>query len=480
METLLSYYIWPCFSLHKFGCVTSRAAFFSDFSSSSFPPSARHEPRPEARPSSSRAMASHLHASHRQPTNDQFEIMVNEIPMEQPAANTGFPAGPTMNITRSMRVHTQDTIDVERVICVNQRYLVPVDLPQMTVQLPYGDTHPFRSAYGNNEQVPLNAANGDLGMQNVFNYQNQPQSCCDTTNFRAPAAETLTRAIEIENSSRGLGSYQQYAGCPLAPVSIQPISAPNYKHLEHKEFSPNHTENSFPKINGEIISSRNEDFNGCNGLEAMNGPMDLSGVISRNNFNLNIKIPGSDSPLQLSNSSPMQHIEQRTDEVGREDKVRNDGNGLVLVLKKELSNSDVANLGRIILPKREAETHFPQLEDKMALTIEMEDLQSDIIWAFKFRLQVGDTFMIFKDKDGKYMVSHEKNESSRTPGGRLKHGKRRTVTPNVFQPFQGESRPLSNPTQTGAQQIIETQMAFPPFFSASPFVRPEDLNRLMH
>lgn len=67
-------------------------------------------------------------------------------------------------------------------------------------------------------------------------------------------------------------------------------------------------------------------MNGHGGREATNGPTDLSGVIGRKNFNLNIRMPGSDSPLQtttfrrsLSNSSPVQQIEQHCDGVGRED-----------------------------------------------------------------------------------------------------------------------------------------------------------------
>ncbi|CAN6464239.1 unnamed protein product [Victoria cruziana] len=101
---------------------------------------------------------------------------------------------------------------------------------------------------------------------------------------------------------------------------------------------------------------------------------------------------------------------------------------LRFLLQKVLKQSDVGNLGRIVLPKKEAETHLPQLEARDGISMAMEDIGTSRVWNMRYRfwpnnksrmyllentgdfvrsngLQEGDFIVIYSDvKCGKYMI----------------------------------------------------------------------------
>ncbi|MED6160222.1 B3 domain-containing transcription factor [Stylosanthes scabra] len=101
---------------------------------------------------------------------------------------------------------------------------------------------------------------------------------------------------------------------------------------------------------------------------------------------------------------------------------------LRFLLQKVLKQSDVGSLGRIVLPKKEAETHLPELEARDGITITMEDIGTSRVWNMRYRywpnnksrmyllentgdfvrangLQEGDFIVIYSDvKCGKYMI----------------------------------------------------------------------------
>ncbi|CAL9751114.1 unnamed protein product [Musa acuminata subsp. burmannicoides] len=110
--------------------------------------------------------------------------------------------------------------------------------------------------------------------------------------------------------------------------------------------------------------------------------------------------------------------------------------GLRFLLQKELRNSDVSQLGRIVLPKKEAEAHLPNLTSRDGIAINMDDLENLQVWTFKYRfwpnnrsrmyilentgdyvkehhLELGDFIMIYKDdsKD-RYVIRAKKAGSS--------------------------------------------------------------------
>ncbi|KAG6778764.1 hypothetical protein POTOM_015110 [Populus tomentosa] len=62
-----------------------------------------------------------------------------------------------------------------------------------------------------------------------------------------------------------------------------------------------------------------------------------------------------------------------------------DNKRLRAVLRKDLKNSDVGSLGRIVLPKREAEENLPVLNDKEGILLFLRDVYSNQEWALKFK-----------------------------------------------------------------------------------------------
>ncbi|XP_058739636.1 B3 domain-containing transcription factor ABI3 isoform X3 [Vicia villosa] len=103
---------------------------------------------------------------------------------------------------------------------------------------------------------------------------------------------------------------------------------------------------------------------------------------------------------------------------------------LKFLLQKVLKQSDVGSLGRIVLPKKEAETHLPELEARDGITITMEDIGTSRVWNMRYSirywpnnksrmyllentgdfvkangLQEGDFIVLYSDvKCGKFMI----------------------------------------------------------------------------
>ncbi|KAL3647666.1 B3 domain-containing transcription factor [Castilleja foliolosa] len=58
---------------------------------------------------------------------------------------------------------------------------------------------------------------------------------------------------------------------------------------------------------------------------------------------------------------------------------------LKFLLQKVLKQSDVGSLGRIVLPKKEAERHLPELETSDGITIPIEDIGTSRVWSMRYR-----------------------------------------------------------------------------------------------
>ncbi|PUZ49502.1 hypothetical protein GQ55_7G331200 [Panicum hallii var. hallii] len=110
-----------------------------------------------------------------------------------------------------------------------------------------------------------------------------------------------------------------------------------------------------------------------------------------------------------------------------------------IILRKDLTNSDVGNIGRIVLPKKDAEPNLPILEDKDGLILEMDDFELPAVWKFKYRywpnnksrmyilettgefvkrhgLQAKDILVIYKNKkSGRYVARAVKAEDIQVP-----------------------------------------------------------------
>ncbi|GAB2225967.1 hypothetical protein Droror1_Dr00021748 [Drosera rotundifolia] len=119
---------------------------------------------------------------------------------------------------------------------------------------------------------------------------------------------------------------------------------------------------------------------------------------------------------------------------------------LRFLFQKQLQNSDVGPLRRMVLPKKAAETYLPTLEVKEGILMTMDDMDGLHVWSFKYRfwpnnnsrmyvlentgefvnahgLQLGDYIMVYQDYVNlNYVIQAKKacenNEySSYTPEG---------------------------------------------------------------
>ncbi|KAL3531145.1 hypothetical protein ACH5RR_010467 [Cinchona calisaya] len=130
-------------------------------------------------------------------------------------------------------------------------------------------------------------------------------------------------------------------------------------------------------------------------------------------------------PVDRGHMQPQNHQRQAPSE--RKQGCKTEKN-LKFLLQKVLKQSDVGNLGRIVLPKKEAETHLPELESRDGIPIAMEDIGTSNVWNMRYRfwpnnksrmyllentgdfvrvngLQEGDFIVIYSDtKCGKYLI----------------------------------------------------------------------------
>ncbi|KAL6839819.1 hypothetical protein ACP4OV_029629 [Aristida adscensionis] len=82
--------------------------------------------------------------------------------------------------------------------------------------------------------------------------------------------------------------------------------------------------------------------------------------------------------------------------------------GLRVILQKELRNSDVSQLGRIVIPKKEAENYLPNLISKDRISLYMRDLLSAQMWTFKYRYWPNNkSRMYVLENTGDYIRAHD-------------------------------------------------------------------------
>ncbi|KAG0587807.1 hypothetical protein KC19_2G192800 [Ceratodon purpureus] len=107
------------------------------------------------------------------------------------------------------------------------------------------------------------------------------------------------------------------------------------------------------------------------------------------------------------------------------------GKGYEFLFQKELRASDVSTLGRIILPKKDAEKHLPFLYEREGMMITLEDYHSGAFWTVRYRfwpnnksrmylletiggfvnyhhLQEGDFLICYRNRQGGYVIRGQK------------------------------------------------------------------------
>ncbi|XP_071725378.1 B3 domain-containing transcription factor FUS3-like [Rutidosis leptorrhynchoides] len=80
---------------------------------------------------------------------------------------------------------------------------------------------------------------------------------------------------------------------------------------------------------------------------------------------------------------------------------------LIFLFQKELRNSDVGTLRRMVLPKRASEAHLPALESKEGININMDDLDGVHLWTFKYRFWPNNNSRMYVlENTGDFVCSH--------------------------------------------------------------------------
>ncbi|CAN1131296.1 Regulatory protein viviparous-1 [Linum perenne] len=143
---------------------------------------------------------------------------------------------------------------------------------------------------------------------------------------------------------------------------------------------------------------------------------------------LSVPVDGSAALQQTVDRPPQSHQKQQGGAASDKRKGWKAEKNLRFLLQKVLKQSDVGSLGRIVLPKKEAEMHLPELEARDGISIAMEDIGTSRVWNMRYRfwpnnksrmyllestgdfvrangLQEGDFIVIYSDvKCGKYLI----------------------------------------------------------------------------
>ncbi|KAL5730428.1 B3 domain-containing transcription factor [Ranunculus cassubicifolius] len=112
-----------------------------------------------------------------------------------------------------------------------------------------------------------------------------------------------------------------------------------------------------------------------------------------------------------------------------------DGKKLKFIFEKELKNTDVGPLGRMVLPKKPSEEDLPVLSDRKGIQIAIREVESTTMWYMRFRfwlnnkskiyilentgnyvkhkaLKTGDCVTLYKDEKNLLYISCKKVEAS--------------------------------------------------------------------
>ncbi|KAF8398662.1 hypothetical protein HHK36_014517 [Tetracentron sinense] len=142
-----------------------------------------------------------------------------------------------------------------------------------------------------------------------------------------------------------------------------------------------------------------------------------------------------------------------------EDDKEIEGKGWIVLVQKELRNTDVGNLGRIVLPKKDAEANLPPLFEKDGLILQMEDMTYSLNWKFKYRYWPNNRSRMYIARGKKGMNTLYAGEIV----GPVHHGREEEVD-SVAKDQLGQEQGTSVPTCSFAVSEVEVDA-----FAGEPF-----------
>uniref|UniRef100_A0A3Q7FCD9 TF-B3 domain-containing protein n=2 Tax=Solanum lycopersicum TaxID=4081 RepID=A0A3Q7FCD9_SOLLC len=82
--------------------------------------------------------------------------------------------------------------------------------------------------------------------------------------------------------------------------------------------------------------------------------------------------------------------------------------GFRFLFDKQLQNSDVSSLRRIVVPKKAAERYLPALEIKEGFPITMDDMDGIHVWSFRYRYWPNNSSRMYVlENTGDFVQTHE-------------------------------------------------------------------------
>ncbi|TVU43856.1 hypothetical protein EJB05_10356, partial [Eragrostis curvula] len=313
-----------------------------------------------------------------------------------------------------------------------QALLAAVQNPNQTLH-PFSLPFPFPAGPGA-DASPHNAAPHS---QNPRGFSDWSASNSAFSSLAGQPAPATTNAAFNYNLSP---SYSLWTHCMLNKNVSYSYPAPHEEHahtLRHSH-SQDKESGSAPNLGVESFTTMSLGPNICTQMS----PMD--GSISTKEADISEDLPTvvrSSDEMEIRNSGEF-HRETvgtlpESNQVHESCTTKFNTGEYQVILRKELTKSDVANVGRIVLPKKDAEASLPPLVHGDPVILQMDDMVLPITWKFKYRcltprfwpnnksrmyileaagefvkthgLQAGDALIIYKNTvPGKFIIRGEK------------------------------------------------------------------------
>nr|AEX88464.1 iron deficiency-responsive cis-acting element-binding factor 1 [Oryza coarctata]AEX88465.1 iron deficiency-responsive cis-acting element-binding factor 1 [Oryza coarctata] len=312
---------------------------------------------------------------------------------------------------------------------------------QQTVPFP----NPFPAPSSGTEAI--HPHNHNHNQNNNHNHNAAPHPCHTPTprGFADWSASTSAFTSLAAHSSTAPTNAVHYSFSPCyafwTPYMLNKNAYPSFPapHDDHLRLANNHHPRDAPgpasSYGVESFTSVSMEPNICTNMPPIGGPISakedkkpeiLPRVIKSSD---ELEITNSNVELSCETFGTLPQLKQGHE--SRATKLLNSGEYQV-ILRKELTKSDVGNVGRIVLPKKDAEASLPPLLQRDPVILHMDDMVLPVTWKFKYRywpnnksrmyildsageflkthgLQAGDVIIIYKNMaPGKFIIRGEK------------------------------------------------------------------------
>ncbi|XP_028771368.1 B3 domain-containing transcription factor FUS3-like [Neltuma alba] len=125
----------------------------------------------------------------------------------------------------------------------------------------------------------------------------------------------------------------------------------------------------------------------------------------RRSSTVSMNLPPPPPPTSSSSHVPISPLRSHNNPLPPPREI--DQGRLRFLFQKELKNSDVSSLRRMVLPKKAAEAFLPILESKEGIVISMDDIDGLHVWSFKYRFWPNNNSRMYVlENTGEFVSTH--------------------------------------------------------------------------